>query len=133
MFRTLKQHQENAHEVHCSRERSRAAWKIIEKYLMPFVEKEKYQISSRCRLHPENDLFRDQERNKIHVDISEWRCGYCRKSFSMEKFLDKHFDNRHYNLLNAVSRIQCSGSFSTSSDHAYLDYIVFPFSFCVSK
>ena len=30
IFRTLKQEEQHAHEVHCSRERSRAAWKIIE-------------------------------------------------------------------------------------------------------
>lgn len=71
-------------------------------YLMPFVEREKYQISQNCRLHPDNDLFRDQEQHKIHVDINEWRCGYCKKSFRAEKFLDQHFDNRHYNLLNIV-------------------------------
>lgn len=29
-FRPLKQVEENVHEVHCSRERSRAAWQIIE-------------------------------------------------------------------------------------------------------
>lgn len=73
---------------------------------MPFVEKEGYQISSSCRLHHENDLYRDQEQHKIHVDINEWRCGYCKKSFYAENYLDKHFDNRHYNLLNVV----CSGS-----------------------
>ncbi|KAF2316502.1 hypothetical protein GH714_041843 [Hevea brasiliensis] len=106
MFRTLKQEQGNAHEVHCSRERSRAAWKIIEKYLMPFVEKEKYQISISCRLHPENDLYRDQEQHKLHEDINEWRCGYCKKTFYDEKYLDKHFDNRHYHLLN-VSQGRC--------------------------
>ncbi|KAF8390578.1 hypothetical protein HHK36_025105 [Tetracentron sinense] len=104
--RTLKQEQEHAHEVHCSRERSRAAWKIVEEYLMPFVEQEQYRILSRCRLHPDNDLFRDQEQHKIHVDIDEWRCGYCRKSFLAEKFIDQHFDNRHYNLLN-VSHSKC--------------------------
>lgn len=98
--RTLKQEQDHAHEVHCSRERSRAAWNIIEEYLMPFVEQEQYHISTRCRLHPDNDLFRDQEQHKIHFDINEWRCGYCKKSFRAEKFLDQHFDNRHYNLLN---------------------------------
>ncbi|KAL0355174.1 UNVERIFIED_CONTAM: hypothetical protein Sradi_3964300 [Sesamum radiatum] len=87
-------------EVHCSRERSRAAWKIIEEYLMPFVEKQKYQLSSQCRLHPSNDIFRDQETHKSHVDINEWRCGYCKKIFRAEKYLDQHFDNRHYNLLN---------------------------------
>ncbi|CAM8936843.1 hypothetical protein QQ045_012950 [Rhodiola kirilowii] len=95
--RTLKQ---DHPEVHCSRERSRAAWKIIEDYLMPFVEREKFQLSTKCRLHPDNDLYRDQEQHKIHFDINEWRCGYCKKSFYAEKYLDQHFDNRHYNLLN---------------------------------
>ncbi|KAM5571781.1 hypothetical protein ABKV19_012059 [Rosa sericea] len=102
--RTLRQEEEHAREVHCSRERSSAAWKIIEQYLMPFVEKERYEISSKCRLHPDNDLFRDQERHKIHLDINEWQCGYCKKGFRAEKFLDQHFDNRHYNLLNSGSK-----------------------------
>ncbi|OVA20503.1 hypothetical protein BVC80_1065g54 [Macleaya cordata] len=104
--RTLKQEQEHPQEVHCSRERSRAAWKIIEEYLMPFVEQEQYQISTRCRLHADNDLFRDQEQHKVHMDINEWQCGYCKKSFRAEKFLDQHFDNRHYNLLN-ISHSKC--------------------------
>ncbi|XP_057484266.1 uncharacterized protein LOC130770726 isoform X2 [Actinidia eriantha] len=104
--RTLVQEEQHAHEVYCSRERSRAAAKIIEEYLMPFVEREKYQISSTCRLRPDFDLFRDQEENKIHVDVNEWRCGYCKKIFRAEKFLDQHFDSRHYNLLN-VSDGKC--------------------------
>ncbi|XP_042502547.1 uncharacterized protein LOC122079860 [Macadamia integrifolia] len=108
--RTLKQGQEHTHEIHCSRERSRAAWKIIDEYLMPFVEQEQYQIPSRCRLHPDNDLFRDQEQHKIHIDISEWRCGYCKKSFRAEKFLDQHFDSRHSNLLNS-SHGKCLADF----------------------
>uniref|UniRef100_A0A2C9UJA4 C2H2-type domain-containing protein n=1 Tax=Manihot esculenta TaxID=3983 RepID=A0A2C9UJA4_MANES len=104
--RMVQQGKEHAHEVHCSRERSKAAWKILEEYLMPFVERENYQISSKCRLHPDNDLFRDQEQHKIHVDINEWKCGYCKKSFRAERYLDQHFDNRHYNLLN-VSEGKC--------------------------
>ncbi|KAI8558062.1 hypothetical protein RHMOL_Rhmol04G0059300 [Rhododendron molle] len=101
--KTQKQEEQHTHEVHCSRERSRAAWKIIEEYLMPFVEQEKYEISRNCRLHPENDIFRDQEQHKIPVDINEWRCGYCNNIFEAEEFLDQHFDSRHYDLLN-VSR-----------------------------
>ncbi|CAA3000463.1 uncharacterized protein LOC111399490 isoform X4 [Olea europaea subsp. europaea] len=104
--RNLKEDQSQVPEVHCSRERSRAAWKVIEEYLMPFLEREKYQLSSKCRLHPSNDIFRDQEENKIHVDINEWRCGYCKKIFRAEKYLDQHFDNRHLNLLN-VSGSKC--------------------------
>ena len=30
MLRNINQDQDGAHEVHCSRERSRAAWQIIE-------------------------------------------------------------------------------------------------------
>ncbi|KAL1829121.1 hypothetical protein ACET3Z_007533 [Daucus carota] len=104
--RLHKNNDGNADEVHCSRERSRAAWKIIEEYLMPFVEQEKYQLSQQCRLHPDNDIYRDQEQHKIHVDINEWRCGYCKKSFRSEKYLDQHFDNRHSNLLN-ISHSKC--------------------------
>ncbi|XP_022154197.1 uncharacterized protein LOC111021515 [Momordica charantia] len=103
---TPKQDFNNAHEVHCSRERSRVAWKIIEEYLMPFVNKRKYKISTDCRLHPDNDMFRDQEQHKSHLDFNEWKCGYCRKRFYEEKYLDQHFDNRHYDLLN-TSRIKC--------------------------
>lgn len=102
--RDLKQ--EQGHEVHCSRERSRAAWNIIEEYLMPFVEREKYGIQRSCRLHPDNVLFSDQEEHKVHFDTNEWRCGYCKKSFMLEKFLDQHLDNRHYNLLN-ISQGKC--------------------------
>ena len=69
---------------------------------MPFVEQEKYEISRKCRLHPDFDIFRDQEQHKIHVDVNEWRCGYCKKVFRAEKFLDQHFDNRHNDLLNVV-------------------------------
>ncbi|RCV15850.1 hypothetical protein SEVIR_3G092800v4 [Setaria viridis] len=88
------------HEVHCSRERSRAAWEAIDEYLMPFVEKEKYELPSKCRLRPDNDMFREQEQHKIHFDINEWRCGFCKKAFRAEKFLDQHFENRHKNLLD---------------------------------
>ncbi|KAL4323137.1 hypothetical protein GQ457_11G028270 [Hibiscus cannabinus] len=104
--RTLKQEPHDSPEVHCSRERSRVAWQIIEDYLMPFVEEGGYEISTDCRLHPDNDLFRDQEKHKINLDVNEWRCGYCKKSFRAERFLDQHFDNRHYNLLN-VSQNKC--------------------------
>ncbi|XP_057746554.1 uncharacterized protein LOC130965788 isoform X1 [Arachis stenosperma] len=104
--RTLQQEQDGNHQIHCSRERSRAAQKIIQEYLMPFVEKEKYHISRSCKLHPDNDLYRDQEQHKSHININEWQCGYCKKIFYEEKYLDQHFDNRHSNLLN-LNQSQC--------------------------
>jgi len=71
-------------------------------YLMPFVEKEKYELPSKCRLRPDNDMFREQEQHKIHFDINEWHCGFCKKAFRAEKFLDQHYENWHKNLVDNV-------------------------------
>ncbi|XP_015698415.1 uncharacterized protein LOC102710254 isoform X2 [Oryza brachyantha] len=98
--RTLLKSHEQTNKVHCSRERSRSAWEAIYEYLMPVVEKEKYELPRKCRLHPDNDMFREQEQHKIHFDINEWRCGFCKKAFRAEKFLDQHFENRHNNLVD---------------------------------
>jgi hypothetical protein len=48
-------------------------------------------------------MFHEQEEHKIRVDVNDWKCGFCKKSFRAEKFLDKHFDNRHSNLIDNVS------------------------------
>lgn len=77
-------------------------FKYLMQYLMPFVEHEEYQLPSTCRLHHDNDMFREQEEHKIRADTNEWRCGFCKKSFYAEKYLDQHFDNRHSNLINDV-------------------------------
>ncbi|CAI0456561.1 unnamed protein product [Linum tenue] len=100
VVRTLEEEKGHAHEVHCSRERSRAARKIIEQYLIPFVEKEKHHIPKKCPLHPENDLYRLQEQSKAREDINLWRCGYCKKTFYEEKNLDKHLDEWHFDTLD---------------------------------
>lgn len=92
--------------VHCSRERSRTAWFIIDEYLLPFVEREKYDLSTACRLHPQNDMFRQQESEKVHLTANQWQCNYCSKVFRSEKFLDQHFDNRHHEKFN-ISRDRC--------------------------
>ncbi|CAF1934427.1 unnamed protein product [Brassica oleracea var. botrytis] len=45
-------------------------------------------------------LHQSLTKHKVHVDVYEWKCGYCRKSFNEDKFLDQHFATRHFNLLN---------------------------------
>ncbi|KAG6544304.1 hypothetical protein Mapa_014307 [Marchantia paleacea] len=94
-------------KVHCSRPRSRTASKILDEYLLPFLEKEQYNLSSACRLNPENNMFKDQELQKDNVRPSQWQCGYCKKTFRTEDYLDKHLDNRHYGMLDLNSK-RCS-------------------------
>ncbi|KAL3681160.1 hypothetical protein R1sor_024116 [Riccia sorocarpa] len=87
-------------KVHCSRSRSRTAHKIIDEYLLPFVQQKSYNLSSACRLNPENDMFKDQELKKDMIRVSQWRCDYCKKTFRSEDYLDNHMDNRHLDLLD---------------------------------
>ncbi|KAA0057793.1 uncharacterized protein E6C27_scaffold274G00760 [Cucumis melo var. makuwa] len=47
-LRPLEQNEEHVDEVHCSRERSRKAWNIIEEHLLPFMEIENYESHGKC-------------------------------------------------------------------------------------
>ncbi|CAK8565616.1 unnamed protein product [Lathyrus sativus] len=98
--RIMNQEHSDDHPIHCPRERSRIAWKIIRESLMPYVENEKYTISRRYGLHPDNDKYKDQEQHKSRINTNEWQCGYCEKTFYKEKHIDQHSDNRLSNLLN---------------------------------
>lgn len=74
-------------------------------YMLPFVKQTKYDIPKACRLHPDNDMFREQELKKEHISTNQWQCSYCKKMFRSEKYLDQHLDNRHRALLNYVSTL----------------------------
>ncbi len=76
---------------------------ILEQYLLPFLEAEQYNLSSNsCRLHPDNDIFREQEEKIERLHPMQWQCGYCKKVFRAQNFLDTHFDNRHSSMLDTV-------------------------------
>lgn len=65
---------------------------------------EKYQVKLplECPFHPMRDIFYPQEAAKRQFRPSQWTCGFCGKSFYLEKYLDLHFDNRHRNKINMV-------------------------------
>jgi hypothetical protein len=70
---------------------------------MPFVDSEKYTLPKNCRLHPDNDVFREQEENVDELRPMQWQCRYCKKVFRTREFLDMHFDNRHSEKLETSS------------------------------
>lgn len=80
-------------------------------YLMPFVESQKFTLSKSCRLHLENDLFREQEGKMEELRPMQWHCGYCKKVFRTQSYLDNHFDNRHSDKLDTVSYLTSLISF----------------------
>ncbi|CAK9214698.1 unnamed protein product [Sphagnum troendelagicum] len=98
--RQQKQEEEKG-RVHCSRSRTRIVREILSEYLLPFLEPEQYNLSSTsCRLHPDNDIFREQEEKIERLHPMQWQCGYCKKVFRSQNFLDTHFDNRHSSMLD---------------------------------
>ncbi|XP_024357038.1 uncharacterized protein [Physcomitrium patens] len=98
-----RQLQEEKGRVHCSRSRSRTVRAIVSEYLMPFVKDQKYTLPKTCRLHPDNDVYHEQEENMIELRPMQWQCGYCKKIFRNQGFLDLHFDNRHSEKLEPSS------------------------------
>jgi len=48
-----------------------------------------------CVFGTDRDMYAIQEENKYSENPGKWTCGFCGKSFYDEKFLDKHFDERH--------------------------------------
>lgn len=100
-----RQLEEEKGRVHCSRSRSRLVRSIVSEYLMPFVESQKFTLSKSCRLHLENDLFREQEGKMEELRPMQWQCGYCKKVFRTQNYLDNHFDNRHSDKLDTKGTV----------------------------
>eukprot|EP00249_Psilotum_nudum_P009752 c22131_g1_i2 orf=937-1539(-) len=80
-------------------------------------------MSTVCRLHSDNDMFRKQEMDKEHLAANQWQCIYCNKVFRSEKFLDQHFDNRHHDMLN-ISRNRCLADVCGALHCDYMDSIL---------
>lgn len=91
-------------KISCPRENARIVRKIIQNKWTPILEKYKVSIPLECPFHPVRDIFGPQQAAKFQHRPSQWTCGLCGKSFFEEKYLDIHFDNRHKEYINVVSR-----------------------------
>ena len=74
---------------------------LLLKRWVPVLDRVGASLPLDCPLHPIRDVFSDQEAKKVHL-APQWTCGFCGKSFYHEANLDKHFDNRHFDMLNEV-------------------------------
>ena len=89
-----------AHE-HCSRTLSRRVRTYLNREVFSLLP-ETFAATSlpeSCPLNPRYDIFLDQEIHKHERSRSEWECGYCRKSFKNEFYIDRHMDNKHSDKL----------------------------------
>ena len=55
-----------------------------------------------CPLHEAHDVYGIQEGNKTEEYAARWRCELCGKAFYTEAYLDKHFENKHDDMVLKV-------------------------------
>ena len=92
----------------CSREVSRKIRKLIWEEVFPTIGLKLSDLPSSCPLHPDLDMYAQQEKNKVELDHREWQCKYCQKRFVSEKYMDRHMDNKHANLIPVRIFVYCT-------------------------
>jgi hypothetical protein len=88
--------------VACPRTQSKLVREYFVRVLLPIYQKYGVPVPEKCPFSPLYDIYHYHENNKTKVDSTKWRCEICGKTFTDEKFLDKHFDSRHNNSLQRV-------------------------------
>ena len=71
---------------------------------LPVLDRVGAPLPLECPLHPQRDLFADQESHKSHRH-PHWLCAYCGKAFLQETDLDRHLGARHADRLNEVTGV----------------------------
>lgn len=83
----------------CSREDARRIRSFIHNEVLPPLGLKPADLPISCALHPSLDMYSVHEAHKTSEHRSDWQCLYCRKRFVSEKYLDKHLERFHSNLI----------------------------------
>ncbi|KAK7573877.1 hypothetical protein V9T40_011068 [Parthenolecanium corni] len=94
-------------KIKCPRDSAAVVRRLIQNKWIPVLEKYQVKLPLECPFHPMRDIFYPQEAAKRQFRPSQWTCGFCGKSFYLEKYLDLHFDNRHRNKINMAEDAVC--------------------------
>lgn len=89
----------NEGDTHCSRPLSRIVRNQLQEHFYSVFLSKNQEPHSKCPLHSSNDLYSIQEEHKSQEYASKWVCNFCGKAFYNENYLDKHFDNKHSDML----------------------------------
>ncbi|KAJ8901715.1 hypothetical protein NDN08_003921 [Rhodosorus marinus] len=78
----------------CDRELAQRAREEVRKSILPVLGKIEL-LPPGCPLREERDSLLEQERSKVRLGSSLWKCGLCGKQFKSSWYLDKHLELRH--------------------------------------
>mmetsp|Transcript_20052 Transcript_20052/g.33788 ORF Transcript_20052/g.33788 Transcript_20052/m.33788 type:complete len:280 (-) Transcript_20052:173-1012(-) len=90
----------------CSRLLSRRVRKFLQTDIFSRLQFDPQELPLQCQLNPLHDLYYDQEEHKSSYGSRDQRCGYCGKHFKSDMYLDRHFDNKHQDMIES-NRTTC--------------------------
>ncbi|CAL8466213.1 g5749 [Coccomyxa elongata] len=80
----------------CSVQRSKHARFVLQKYVIPKVERLRYQLPASCPLHPSRDMYAQREQAKVRRPGGhKFLCTICKDSFPTEDAWEQHFERNH--------------------------------------
>ncbi|XP_076321322.1 uncharacterized protein LOC143230907 isoform X1 [Tachypleus tridentatus] len=86
--------------ISCPRDKSRVVKNIIQKKILPILEKYRVPLPLDCPFHSERDvLWWPDEANS---NDREWTCPVCGQKFLCEDGLETHWDRIHTTLTNKI-------------------------------
>ncbi len=94
----------------CPRTEASQAKAIVGGAVVPAAAAAGLRLSAACPFHPSKSVHARQNRHKALEPQGFWRCGFCKKQFRSEAFLDRHMDLRHHAEVDANTTV-CLGDF----------------------
>eukprot|EP00967_Tisochrysis_lutea_P018525 scaffold20974_cov32-Tisochrysis_lutea.AAC.3 len=89
-----------AEDSPCPRGPSREARALVSSRLIALVrEAGGGELPPSCALTPNNDALAAHEAAKRRLSSSHWKCSFCSKAFSSERYLDLHLHRKHVDAL----------------------------------
>ncbi|BDA51107.1 hypothetical protein COCOBI_17-3270 [Coccomyxa sp. Obi] len=81
----------------CSVQRSKHARFVLQKFVLPKVEKLHYQLPASCPLNPSRDMYTEREQAMVRRPGGhKFSCAICKDSFPSEDAWERHFDRKHH-------------------------------------
>lgn len=83
----------------CPRDNSRRVRSFFMTDVFPVLSTNPLDLPASCPLHPMHDKYIAHEDNKHYDHNGEWKCKYCNKRFVSEKYIDRHLERMHSDML----------------------------------
>lgn len=94
----------------CSRERSRAARRVVQRHILQPAAAASVVLSNECPFRPELDCYYEHETNgKSETYRGLWQSSYSQKSFKSEQYLDLHLQRFWSHKINP-NATECLGT-----------------------